>query len=821
CQRIKGSRAQNLESAIAACNNALDVYTREAFPEYWADAQIILANAYCQRIKGSRAQNLESAIAAYTSALSVYTREAFPEQWAMTQNNLAIAYSNRIFGSRAENIEKAIAAYTSALSVYTREAFPEDWAMTQNNLANAYQNRIRGSRAKNLESAIRGYRAALEIRTPTAYPINCLTTGRNLGNLGYNNDNWELAIEGYTPAIAAVEQSRDWATSPDTKQKLIEDALGVYNRLIQAYLQTNQLQPALKTVERSKSRYLVELLNNAELFPKNATAAQKQQLRQLRREIATLEQTLAQDGSDANISPETDSDSRSHSQPATSQQPTNPNREELQTKLHQLNQLLDEIGDDEFNLTQRVEIDFNLATLLDTETAILEWYIGESRFYTFIITHDSIHCLEHSESDLEKLIAWGNTYLNDYGEKSWNSALAPRLTALSEILNLSQVLEKIPATCSKLILIPHRYLHLFPLHALPVNASCHSQLICYSEPKRPSSFSQSNIAFSVAESDHKNLYLLDCFGGGVSYAPSCQLLQLLQTRKRPDAPKRPFFAIQNPTEDLRYTDIEVETIEKKFDPRYILKRKEANKLAFDDATTLENLRRSYYAHFSCHGAFNPESPLDSALILAGAMEMQAEPGVEVPPRSEETSDSGEMQAEPGVEVPPQSEGTSGEREVTLRDGRKAKTGESLTLREIFAKLELPGCRLVTLSACETGLISFDKLTDEYIGLPSGFLYAGSTNVVSSLWCVDDFATAFLMIRFYENLSTASSITLALNQAQMWLRDATQRELQNWVETLRLDATSQNTIQEFFSWIQPELKPFSEPQYWAAFCAIGQ
>ncbi|MGL6139826.1 MAG: CHAT domain-containing protein, partial [Planktothrix sp.] len=99
---------------------------------------------------GSRANNLEIAIASYEAALEVYTRTAFPQDWAMTQNNLAIAYSNHIRGERAENLEIAIASYQAALEVYTRTAFPQDWAATQNNLAAAYRNRIRGERAENL-----------------------------------------------------------------------------------------------------------------------------------------------------------------------------------------------------------------------------------------------------------------------------------------------------------------------------------------------------------------------------------------------------------------------------------------------------------------------------------------------------------------------------------------------------------------------------------------------------------------------------------------------------------------------------------------------
>ncbi len=58
---------------------------------------------------GSKASNMEIAIAGYKIALTVYTPSTFPENWARTQNNLGNAYSDRILAERAENIEQAIA----------------------------------------------------------------------------------------------------------------------------------------------------------------------------------------------------------------------------------------------------------------------------------------------------------------------------------------------------------------------------------------------------------------------------------------------------------------------------------------------------------------------------------------------------------------------------------------------------------------------------------------------------------------------------------------------------------------------------------------
>ena len=129
-----------------------------------------LGNAYRALPTGDRAANLEQAISHYQQALEVFTRQTFPEDWALTQNNLANAYHERIQGERADNLEQAISHYQQALKIYTRQAFPQDWALTQHNLANTYLQRIRGERADSLEQAILHCQQALEVRTRQAFP---------------------------------------------------------------------------------------------------------------------------------------------------------------------------------------------------------------------------------------------------------------------------------------------------------------------------------------------------------------------------------------------------------------------------------------------------------------------------------------------------------------------------------------------------------------------------------------------------------------------------------------------------------------------------
>jgi CHAT domain-containing protein/Tfp pilus assembly protein PilF len=77
--------------------------------------------------------------------------------------------------------------------------------------------------------------------------------------------------------------------------------------------------------------------------------------------------------------------------------------------------------------------------------------------------------------------------------------------------------------------------------------------------------------------------------------------------------------------------------------------------------------------------------------------------------------------------------------------------------------------LVVLSACQTALGKEIK-GEGIVGLTRGFMYAGASRVVASLWRVDDRATAELMRRFYEamlgeKLRPAAALRAA--QVSMW------------------------------------------------------
>lgn len=79
-------------------------------------------------------------------------------------------------------------------------------------------------------------------------------------------------------------------------------------------------------------------------------------------------------------------------------------------------------------------------------------------------------------------------------------------------------------------------------------------------------------------------------------------------------------------------------------------------------------------------------------------------------------------------------------------------------------------RLVTLSACDTGLGQLAP-GNEAIGLVRGFLLAGVRSVMASAWAVDDAATADLMREFYGRLRAGDDPATALAGAQRRMAQA--------------------------------------------------
>ena len=732
--RLRDNQEKNLEKAICCYKAALQVYTKIKFFQGLADTNNNLGNAYCQRIRGNKEDNLEWAIGCYESALQIYTqnKEKFLKEWILTQSNLGNAYSNRIRGNSKENIDLAISSYQTALTICIPEVFPEEWATLQNNLGNTYRHCSQNNKIENFEVAIRCYLDALKVRTRSNFPRHYAETQFNLGITYQDTQQFDNSYTAFAAAIETVESLRSeiiyGSRKEEDRQRLAEQWNKLYQRMVEVCLELGYYDQAIEYAERSKTRNLVELIITRDLrsiFPSKIVS----QLEHLRVEITNGQYQI---------------------QTATADNPT-----ALAQHLQQLRQQRNELQ----NRCLPIGYGFNFEKFqetLDDYTAIIQWYITSTGFETFIITRHSLQrlILPTPTNALNDLIDWANEYLDAYGRKNlWINSLASRLSRLAEILHLEDIIKLVSDTCDRLILIPHRYLHLFPLHALPLS---------------------------------NGDFLCDRFPNGVGYAPSCQLLQLAQNREQHRHHFSRLLAIENPTRSnlspLAGTKLQLEQICQHFDSdnSIILREQEATEAAFLN----EQVRSPHCVHCCCHGSFNFGSPLKSALHLAD-------------PDSKLGADA------------------------------------DLTLGKIFEKLNLEQCRLVTFSACETGIADPTSISDEYISLVSGFLYAGSPSVVSTLWAVQQAATNLFMIEFYKNLKQLlplkpGSVAIALNKTQKWLRTLTGEELGKITESpefqRHLANVPENAENRLFKELLEAAKrkpfPYQNPYYWAAFVATG-
>jgi len=232
--------------------------------------------------------------------------------------------------------------------------------------------------------------------------------------------------------------------------------------------------------------------------------------------------------------------------------------------------------------------------------------------------------------------------------------------------------------------VPHDVLHYLPLHALKVDG----RLLLERNP--------------------------------VCYTPSAAVMKYCQSKRTGRRKSALVFA--DSRNDLVHARDEALVISHLFQTTPFL-GEQASK-----AILLEQLNKNNFdvLHFSCHGFFNEDEPLQSGILLA--------------------------ETDTGDETDDQSDSAT------------------LTAEEIF-DLQLHA-DLITLSACESG-VSEREPGDELIGLTRALIFAGTPSVVVSLWSVDDLSTSLLIERFYEELLGSES-TLnkaeALRAAQLYIKD---------------------------------------------------
>ena len=309
-----------------------------------------------------------------------------------------------------------------------------------------------------------------------------------------------------------------------------------------------------------------------------------------------------------------------------------------------------------------------IQSLIPKGEALVEYYYSGKDIYVFVLSASGLQSEKISSEGLFNEVAAfrksletpGSQQTKKLGLKLYQRLFKPLEAALNE---------------RNLIVVPHGVLHYIPMNALHNGKD----------------------------------YMIDHFN--IRLMPSASAMKYL--REQRNDKKGGVLAFGNPdlgdpANDLAFAQKEALEVTKTWANSKVFLRKEA---------TEDALRRycgNYnYIHFATHGEFSPDSPLQSAILLAP----------------------------------------------------DANSNGLLTVDKLYS-MQL-GANLVTLSACETGLSKVAN-GDDLVGLTRGFLYAGSSSIVASLWQVDDLATSYLMIRFYKHLQKKDKRD-ALRKAQLETR----------------------------------------------------
>jgi CHAT domain-containing protein/tetratricopeptide (TPR) repeat protein len=367
-----------------------------------------------------------------------------------------------------------------------------------------------------------------------------------------------------------------------------------------------------------------------------------------------------------------------------------------------------------------------IGSLLDSDTALVEFWLGEEHSYAWLVTREECKGFElPTRAEIEALARRAYHALNarnqnpnesaEQRERRWTAADA-EFAALSAQLSQKLLAPVINLRVRNLWVVSDGAVEYLPLAALPAPGTKEPLISAYNIVRLPSASVMAEMRQEIAarRSDvHRTGRTVAVFADPVFQPDDERVLKggrsqpaaLLRAAADIDLtslPRLPFSREEaNAIVSLAPTGSTFEALD------FEANRGQAEKAALADYRVL---------HFATHAFLDSNHPELSGIVLS-MVDRQGNP----------------------------------------QDG-------FLHLHEIY-NLKL-NADLVVLSACRTAL-GREVRSEGLVGLTRGFMYAGAPQVLASLWDVRDRATAELMRRFYEallrhHLSTAAS----LRQAQL-------------------------------------------------------
>ena len=812
--------AQRFHKAIAYLKEALAVFTPEAYETSYATVQNELGLVYLDLPTADQTENLRRAIACFQEALRFRTPGTDRAGYAASQNNLGMALSRLEDGDQEVNLRQATNHLREALHVYTAESAPEEFARASNNLGTAYY-ALADFDPTYRQQAAECYLSALGVwAEDSPWRPQRASVLVNLGHVYAATRSPELAASLHE-AIACYEEARRLLDRDDNPRELAT----VYEALGKTYGKSPDMDP------RERSRRQTECYRQAlALLTPNTFPAEQ------RRIARALGDAYLQQG-------DWDAAADAYREALVAHETLYQVAASRTSRLNELSQDTGAFNSRAYALARLARYDEAvvqaeagrsqiLAESLARDRALLDRVSDEDR-QAFDVARERIRSLEiqalapdHSgvgplaelstelraaRLDLVEVAARIRTTVPDFMPAGLNCAAIAAAAApnrpLVYLITTSRGSLALVVPLGATTLAPEHVVWLdeftsADLDALLVRRDPGEQVGGYlaGQVTGDAEFLQRELDLALPLLAERlvgalaerlarlgfreatfipcgRLSLLPLHAAAfeilsIAYAPSARALRAARQTAGERAFLAPvFLGIVNPLpnpQPLPFARTEVETVAQLFaaQARRVLSEHRATR-----AETQHKLPGVTHLHFSCHATFDVAEPLDSALSL------------------------------------------SGRDELTLRD-------------LLTGTLDLWSHRLAVLSACQTGVTEFERVPDEVIGLPAGFLQAGVPGVMATLWPVNDRSTAVLVAEFYRLLLTERQDPgNALHEACRFLRDATAPGLADWFErryedSAGTDLAAYEAAADFRS--RPDLgdRPYADPVYWAGFVYTG-
>ena len=620
--------------------------------------------------------------------------------------------------------QKALGYYELARTSYRNEKDRRGEAVTLNLAGRIYAGWGRKP------TAMKCFTQALLLSQKAEYPIGEATALNNLARLERDSGNLIAARERSEEALRITEALREKVNSPDLRTSYFASVRQQHEFYIDLLMQMHRDRPAegfdvaaFDASERARARSLLETLTLARIGVRGQTdPALLERERKLNAQFSELAKrrtnSAAKDSAGATaLAKETD---------------------ELVWQLREVEAQIRASSTSHMMVqpTRPLDLRSIQQRVLDDDSVLLEYVLGEERSYLWAVTRTEVSSyelparaqIEVAARQFRELLTANQARANETFQQQQarireaDAQLPAAAAALSELL-IAPVQTRLGT--KRLLIVPDGVLQFIPFQALTVPSAIAGEriplLIDHEIVYEPSA---SALALVLQDRPPRDTGKTVAVFADPVFEPDDQRVRAggNTNSSRPPASDAP-----GAFRDLELSDERVRSLPaSREEAEAILSRVPwgtgLKALGFDAsraAVTKPELSQYPIVHFATHGVVNYEHPELSGLILS----------------------------------------------LVDQNGRPQEG--HLRLHDIY-NLKL-SANLVVLSACDTGLGKEIK-GEGLISLTRAFMYAGSSSVAASLWKVDDDSTAELMKYFYRGMfRDGLTPAAALRQAQieMW------------------------------------------------------